>query len=460
MQTIERATARNRLGELDVQHVVHPLTNLHDHQMRGPLIWDRGEGIYLYDTNGKRYIDAAAGMWNVNVGHGRAELAEVAATQMGRLEYASSFGGASNQPSIELADRVARLTPGDLTTILFTAGGSESNDSAFKLARLFWKQRGMPEKRTIIGRYMGYHGLTLATTQATGIPRYWELVEPGVDGFAHISAPYHYRHGEGLSEAEFVAKLAAEFEESIARLGADTIAAFIAEPIMGTGGVIVPPGEYFPRLREICDHHDILLIADEVITGFGRTGMWFTMEQWHVVPDIMTVAKGISSGYVPLGGVILSDRVREPIYGDPTLTLMHGFTYTGHPVACAVGVRNIEIIEREGLVERAARVGPYFLARLREIGERHEWVGEVRGLGMMAGIEFVLDRATRTEAAPADRIAAKVSRQALGMGLICRPMPGSDVLAFSPPLIANEDDVDRICEILDEAIGAVRAAED
>ncbi len=317
MQTIERATAWNRLGELDVQHVVHPLTNLHDHQMRGPLIWDRGEGIYLYDTNGKRYIDAAAGMWNVNVGHGRAELAEVAATQMGRLEYASSFGGASNQPSIELADRVARLTPGDLTTILFTAGGSESNDSAFKLARLFWKQRGMPEKRTIIGRYMGYHGLTLATTQATGIPRYWELVEPGVDGFAHVSAPYHYRHGEGLSEAEFVAKLAAELEETIARLGADTIAAFIAEPIMGTGGVIVPPSEYFPRVREICDRHDILLIADEVITGFGRTGMWFAMEQWHVVPDIMTVAKGISSGYVPLGGVILSDRVREPIYGDP-----------------------------------------------------------------------------------------------------------------------------------------------
>ncbi|MDF3018441.1 MAG: aspartate aminotransferase family protein [Thermomicrobiales bacterium] len=376
MQTLERVIPRNRLGELDVQHVVHPLTNLHAHQMQGPLIWDRGEGIYLYDTNGKRYIDAAAGMWNVNVGHGRTELAEVAATQMGRLEYASSFGGASNQPSIELAERVARLVPGDLNTILFTAGGSESNDSAFKLARLYWKQRGMPKKRTIIGRYMGYHGLTLATTQATGIP------------------------------------------------------------------------------------HDILLIADEVITGFGRTGMWFAMEQWNVVPDMMTVAKGISSGYVPLGGVILSNRVREPIYGDPALTLMHGFTYTGHPVACAVGLRNIEIIEREGLVERAARVGSYFLDRLREIGERYERVGEVRGLGMMAGIEFVLDRATRTEAAQADRIAAKVSRQALGMGLICRPMPGSDVLAFSPPLIANEGDVDRICEVLDEAISAVCGAED
>jgi 4-aminobutyrate--pyruvate transaminase len=455
MQTIERTTSSNRLGELDVRHVVHPLTNLHAHQAQGPIIWDRGEGIYLFDANGKRYIDAAAGMWNVNVGHGRKELAEVAAEQMGRLEYASSFGGASNQPSIELAERVARRAPGDLSTILFTAGGSEANDSAFKLARLYWKQRGQPRKRTIIGRHMGYHGLTLATTQATGIPRYWDLVEPGVDGFAHLSPPYHYRHGQGLDESEFVDRLATEFEETIERLGGDTIAAFIAEPIMGTGGVIVPPDDYFPRVRDICDRHEILLIADEVITGFGRTGTWFAMEQWQVVPDIMTVAKGITSGYLPLGGLIFSERVRDPIYGDPELTFMHGFTYTGHPVACAVGVRNVDIIEREGLVERAARVGPYLIKRLREVGERHECVGEVRGLGMMAGMEFVLDRATRAEAAPADRIAPKISRQALGLGLICRPMPGSDVLAFSPPLIADEGDVDRICEMLDAAIAAV-----
>ena len=455
MQTIERAAERASLGELDVQHVVHPLTNLHAHQTQGPLIWDRGEGINLYDTNGKGYIDAAAGMWNVNVGHGRVELAEVAAAQMGRLEYASSFGGSSNRPSIELAQVVARLAPGDLNTILFTAGGSESNDSAFKLARLYWKQRGLPGKRTIIARLMGYHGLTLATTQATGIARYWEMVDPGVDGFEHVNPPYSYRYGEGLSDDEFVDTLAAELEETIGRLGPDTVAAFIAEPIMGTGGVLVPPDSYFPRLREICDRYDILLIADEVITGFGRTGTWFAMEQWDVVPDIMTVAKGISSGYVPLGGVLFTDRVREALYADPALTFMHGFTYTGHPVACAVGVRNVEIIEREGLVERAARVGPYFLARLREIGERYDRVGEVRGLGMMAGIEFVLDRATRAEAAPADRTAPKVSRAALSRGLICRPMPGSDVLVFSPPLIADEADIDRICERLDAAIAAV-----
>lgn len=455
MAAVDQSTDLTHLAGLDVQHVIHPLTNLHAHQAQGPIIWDRGEGVHLYDTAGKCYIDAAAGMWNVNVGHGRNELAEVAAAQMGRLAYASSFGGASNAPSIELAHRVAAVTPGDLNTILFTAGGSESNDSAFKLARLYWKQQGRSSKRTIIARFMGYHGLTLATTQATGIPRYWDLVEPGVEGFTHVRPPYYYREADGLSEAEFVDTLAVELEETITRAGADTIAAFIAEPIMGTGGVIVPPDGYFQRVREICDRHDVLLIADEVITGFGRTGTWFAMEHWHVVPDMMTVAKGISSGYLPLGGVILSERVREPLYADPSLTLMHGFTYTGHPVACAVGVRNLEIIEREGLVERSARVGRYFLRRMEELGQRHEAVGEVRGRGMMIGVEFVLDRTTRAEAAINDRLAPKVSRAALSRGLICRPMPGSDVLAFSPPLIAEEEDVDHICDILDEAIASV-----
>jgi 4-aminobutyrate--pyruvate transaminase len=457
MQSIVQRTEQDRLADLDVRHVIHPLTNLHSHKVVGPIVWDRGVGIYLYDINGNRYIDAAAGMWNVNVGHGRQELADVAAAQMGRLEYASSFGGASNPPSIELAHRVASLTPGDLDTVFFTSGGSESNDSAFKLARLYWKQCGLPTKRTIIGRYMGYHGLTLATTQATGIPRYWDLVDPGVEGFVHVRPPYFYQEGAGLSEAEFVDTLVAELEETISRVGADKIAAFIAEPIMGTGGVIVPPDDYFPRLRAVCDRYDILLIADEVITGFGRTGTWFAMEHWGVAPDIMTIAKGISSGYVPLGGVILSERVRGPLYDDPDLTLMHGFTYTGHPVACAVAVRNIEILEREGLVEQAARVGHYFLSQLQEIALRHDDIGDVRGRGAMIGLEFVLDRSTRTEAPIGERIAPKVARAALDRGLVCRPMPGSDVLAFSPPLIANEADVDRICDILDEAMTSVEA---
>lgn len=457
MQTVVQRSEQDRLADLDIRHVIHPLTNLHAHRVNGPIVWDRGEGIYLYDNNGGQYIDAAAGMWNVNIGHGRAELAEVAAAQMGRLEYASSFGGASNKPSIELAHLVASLTPGDLDTVFFAAGGSEANDSAFKLARLYWKQRGRPSKRTILGRYMGYHGLTLATTQATGIPRYWEMVEPGVEGFAHVNPPYHYQYGKGLSEAAFVDQLMVELEAKIAEIGAENIAAMIAEPIMGTGGVLVPPDSYFPRLRAILDANDILLIADEVITGFGRTGAWFAMEHWGVTPDIMTMAKGISSGYLPLGAVVLSNLIRDALYDDPSLVLMHGFTYTGHPVACAVAVRNIEIMDREGLVPQSARVGTYFLEQLRRVGSRHAAVGEVRGLGMMAGMEFVLDPETREEAALPDRLAPKVSRAALALGLIARPMPGNDVLIFSPPLIADERDVDRICEMLDEAITAAGA---
>lgn len=455
MQTIVRPTRQDQLADLDIRHVLHPLTNLHSHRVQGPLIWDRAEGIELIDADGNRYIDGSAGMWNVNVGYGRTELAEVAAEQMARLPYATSFGGAANAPSIELAAKIASLTPGDLDTVFFAGGGSEANDSAFKLARVYWKQIGQPRKRTIIGRYMGYHGLTLAATQATGIPRYWDLVEPGVDGFTHVSAPYSFRNGWGMSEAEFVDSLIGELEATIEAAGAETIAAMIAEPIMGTGGVIVPPDSYFPRVREVLDRNNILLIADEVITGFGRTGTWFGVEQWGIVPDMMTIAKGVTSGYQPLGGVVLSEKVRAPFYDDPSLTLMHGFTYSGHPVACAVGVRNLDIFEREGLVAQSARVGPYFLDQLQSLAANYENIGEVRGRGMMIGIEFLVDPVTRTEPAVSDRLAPRVSKAALGHGLVARLMPGSDVLAFSPSLIATESDVDRIVERLDAALAEV-----
>jgi 4-aminobutyrate--pyruvate transaminase len=457
MQTIVRPTRQDQLADLDIRHVLHPLTNLNAHRVQGPLIWERAEGIELIDADGNRYIDGSAGMWNVNVGYGRTELAEVAAQQMSTLPYATTFGGAANAPSIELAARIAALTPGDLDTVFFAGGGSEANDSAFKLARVYWKQLGQPRKRTIIARYMGYHGLTLAATQATGIPRYWDLVEPGVDGFTHVSAPYSFRNGYGLSEEEFVDNLVAELEATIESAGAETIAAMIAEPIMGTGGVIVPPDSYFPRVREILDRYDILLIADEVITGFGRTGTWFGLEQWGVVPDMMTIAKGVTSGYLPLGGVVLSDKVRAPFYDDPSLTLMHGFTYSGHPVACAVGVRNLDIFEREGLVAQSARVGPYFLEQLQALAADYENIGEVRGRGMMIGVEFLVDPETREEVPVSDRLAPKVSKAALGHGLVARLMPGSDVLAFSPPLIATEADVDRIVERFNAALSEVIA---
>lgn len=453
MQTVVRQTEAERLSDLDVRHVLHGLTQLNAHRVQGPIIWERGEGIYLYDVDGNQYIDSAAGMWNVNIGHGRKELAEISAEQMSKLEYASTFGSASNRPSIELAAKVASLLPGDLNTVFFAGGGSEANDSAFKLARLYWHQLGRSSKRIILGRNMGYHGLTLATTQATGIKRYWDMLDVHDGGFTHVSAPYMYRDANGRSEEQFVNDLMDELEAKIASVGAENIAAMIAEPIMGTGGVIVPPDSYFPRLREILKANDILLIADEVITGFGRTGTWFGVQQWDLQPDLMTMAKGISSGYLPLAAVALSDEVRGPLYDDPNLWLMHGFTYSGHPVACAVAVRNLEIMEREELIPNSAKVGAYFKHQLEAFAADKPAIGEVRGRGLMLAIELVAPNAVRGADTPlADRLAPRISRAALAHGLVVRAMPGSDVLTFSPPLNITEAETDEIIARLDAAM--------
>ncbi|MEZ4563480.1 MAG: aspartate aminotransferase family protein [Thermomicrobiales bacterium] len=453
MQTIVRQTEAERLSDLDVRHVLHGLTHLNSHRVQGPIIWERGEGIYLFDVDGNQYIDSAAGMWNVNIGHGRQELAEVSADQMGKLEYASTFGGASNRPSIELAAKVASLLPGDLNTVFFAGGGSEANDSAFKLARLYWHQLGRSSKRIILGREMGYHGLTLATTQATGIKRYWDMLDVHDGGFTHVSAPYMFRDANGRNEDEFVDDLMAELEAKIASVGAENIAAMIAEPIMGTGGVIVPPDSYFPRLREILKANDILLIADEVITGFGRTGAWFGIQQWDLQPDLLTMAKGISSGYLPLAAVAMSEEVRGPLYDDPNLWLMHGFTYSGHPVACAVALRNLEIMEREELIPNSAKVGAYFKQQLQAFAANKPAIGEVRGRGLMLAIELVAPAAVRgTDTPLADRLAPRISRAALAHGLVVRPMPGSDVLTFSPPLNITEAETDDIIARLDAAM--------
>ena len=453
MQTVVRQTEAERLSDLDVRHVLHGLTHLNAHRVQGPIIWERGEGIYLFDVDGHQYIDSAAGMWNVNVGHGRKELADVSAAQMGKLEYASTFGSASNRPSIELAAKVASLLPGDLNTVFFAGGGSEANDSAFKLARLYWHQLGRSTKRIILGRNMGYHGLTLATTQATGIKRYWDMLDVHDGGFTHVSAPYMYRDANGRSETEFVNDLMDELEAKIAAVGAENIAAMIAEPIMGTGGVIVPPDSYFPRLTEILKANDILLIADEVITGFGRTGTWFGVQQWNVQPDLMTMAKGISSGYLPLAAVALSDEVRGPLYDDPNLWLMHGFTYSGHPVACAVAVRNLEIMEREDLIANSAQVGAYFEEQLQAFAADKPAIGEVRGRGLMLAMEMKAPAAVPgTDTPLADRLAPRISRAALAHGLVVRAMPGSDVLTFSPPLNITTEETDEIITRLDAAM--------
>src|SRR5271166_6421195 len=448
----DHATTGDTLLDADRRHLIHPLHHPKEHAQA--RIFVEGRGAMLRTADGKEYIDGLSALWNVNIGHGRRELADAAATQMAKLAYASAYAGFSNEPAIRLAERIVDLCYSNMAAAYFTTGGAESNESAFKIARYYWKRMGKPNKVKIISRQYGYHGVTLAAMSATSLPGYHKMFGPLVPEFLQVAPPYPYRwpgNGDcGIEAADAV-------EAAIEAQGPDTIAAVIAEPVMGAGGVIVPPPTYFPRLRQICDRHDVLLIADEVITGFGRTGRWFALGHWGVEPDLVSFAKGVTSGYLPLGGVIASQRVHVAIESAPAdRKFMHAATYSGHPVCCAVGLRNVEIIESEGLVERAAVMGRRLLAGLDQLRDLPV-VGDVRGLGMMCGVELVADRNTK---APALGIGARVTREALARGLLPRIRAGSadppigDTICLAPPLMTPADVLDRIPEILREAIVA------
>lgn len=440
-------TTRAGLLESDQAHLIHPLHHPSDHA--SPLLLVEGQGAMLRDAEGREYIDGLASLWNVNVGHGRAELAEAAAAQMRRLAYTSAYVGFTNEPAIHLAGRLLRLAYPNLSGVYFTTSGAESNETAFKVARYFWKRRGRPEKTKIIARHHAYHGVTMAAMSATGIPAYHTMFAPMVPGFVHIPPPYPYRHPGSMADA---------LEAALREQDPDTVAAFIAEPVIGAGGVIPPTPDYFPRIREICDRHQVLFIADEVITGFGRTGRWFALEHWGVQPDIVTFAKGVTSAYLPLGGVMVSREIHQAILdAPPAERFMHAATYSAHPTCCAVGLRNLDIFEREGLVERAAVLGRRLLDRLQTLRDLTV-VGEVRGLGLMGGVELVEDQRTK---APALGLGARVLAGARQRGLLTRMRAGQrgehpigDVICLAPPLVISEAQVDRIVEILREAIAA------
>jgi adenosylmethionine-8-amino-7-oxononanoate aminotransferase len=440
------------LVEADQQHLIHPLHFAKDNEQ--PLIMVEGRGEMLRDVDGTAYIDGLSGLWNVNVGHGRAELAEVAGTQMAKLAFASAYSGATNIPAVELADKLVQLAYPNTSAVYFTTAGAESNESAFKMARFFWKVRGRPEKVKIFSRVHAYHGVTMAAMSATGMASYHKMFGPLVPNFLQVPAPYPYRwpgNGDpGIEAADAV-------EAAIVKEGPGTVAAVIAEPVMGAGGVIVPPATYFPRLREICDRHDVLLITDEVITGFGRTGRWFALSHWGVEPDLTSFAKGVTSAYLPLGGVLVSKRVHKALQEAPAdQKFMHAATYSGHPVCCAVGLRNVEIIEKEGLVERAAIMGRRLLAGLEGLRDLSV-VGDVRGLGMMCGVELVENRDTKK---PAIGLGAKVTREALQRGLLIRIRAGGadpaigDTICVAPPLMTPVESLDRTVSILGDAIVA------
>lgn len=438
------------LRQADSQHHIHPNTRLKAHAEAGPVnIWARGQGSKLQDTNGRWYIDAMACLWNVNVGHGRHELVEAATRQMSELEYASVFSGFSNRPSTELADRLAAITPGNLSAVMFGSGGSEMNDTAFKIARYYWKCAGRPEKSTIISRMRGFHGVTLGATAATGIPIYWDMFSPMAPGFAHIEAAYPYRDEPGSP-----ALTGDALEQKILELGPENVAAFIAEPVPGGGGVLVPPDGYWQNIRRICDKYQVLLIADEIICGFGRTGKLFGVNNWDVTPDIMVMAKGITSGYLPLGATIVTDQVFRTLQDRPEdPPFMHGHTYAGHPTVCAVANANLDLIEREGLVERARVVGDYAQRKLKSL-ESLPNVGEVRGIGLVAGVELVKDKATK-QSFPANwRVGQRVAGEVLERGVISRGLVG-DIMAFSPPLVITEEEIDQVVQALGDSIESV-----
>ncbi len=430
---------------------LHP--TYHPKSHANPLVIERGEGVWLYTTDGQKILDGMAGLWNVSAGYGREELAKAAYEQMKDLAFTSNFSGMTNLPSITLADKLAGFAYEGLNTTFFASGGSEANDSAFKTARYYWKRKGKPGKYKVIARKGAYHGVTLATTFATGLEKYHTMFGPAMEGFIHIPAPNPYRYEGELKADETVGQAAARaLEEAILREGKDTIAAFIAEPVMGVGGVIVPPDDYFPLVRAICDRHEILFIADEVITGFGRTGEWFALKHWNVKPDILSFAKAITSGYAQLGGMQISDEIRETMEtAADTEAYMHGYTYSGHAMACAVGLKNLEIMEKEDFPKRARELGKKLLDGLNTLTE-FSFVGDVRGLGLVCGVEIVSNKETRA----ADPVLAmKIFKAAQERGLRTRPL--GNVLAFSPPLSINEEEVDEIIKRLGAAMDSVSA---
>ncbi len=430
-------------------HQLHP--TYHPKSHAEPLVIERGEGVWLYTVDGKKILDGMAGLWNVSVGYGREELAKAAYEQMKKMAFTSNFAGMTNLPSIQLAEKLAGFGYKNLNTTFFTSGGSEANDSAFKTARYYWKRKGKPGKYKVIARKGAYHGITLATTFATGLEKYQTMFGPAMEGFIHIPAPNTYRFEGDQKAGETVGQAAARaLEEAILQAGPDSVAAFIAEPVMGVGGVMVPPDDYFPLIRQICDKYEVLLIADEVITGFGRTGEWFALSHWNIQPDIVSFAKAITSGYAQLGGIQISDEIRESMESAPeNEPWMHGYTYSGHAMACAVGLKNLEIMEKEDYPTRAKTLGMRLLNGLKSL-EDFPFVGDVRGLGLVCGVEIVSNK----ESKQADPImTARIFKAAQALGLRTRPL--GNVLAFSPPLSINENEVDEIVSRLAAAMDGI-----
>ena len=446
------------LEELDRRSVFHPYTSLADHLEKGVRVITEGSGAWVKDPDGKRYLDAVAGLWCVNIGYGRTEVADAIYEQAKKLAYFHSFSSMGTEPSIRLADRLLRLAPDGMSKVLFGNTGSDANDTNVKLIWYYNNLRGKPEKVKLISRDKGYHGVTVASASLTGLPLLHNAFHLPIPEVLHVSCPDPYRgKPDGMSERDYSKQLAKELDETILRDGPDTVAAFIAEPVMGAGGVHVPPEGYFDEIQPVLQKHDILLIADEVICGFGRLGHWFGSNLYGIKPDIITIAKGLTSGYVPMSASLVGDRIWDVLIDKSREVgpFGHGYTYGGHPVAAAAAMANIDILERDNLVGNAAEVGAYLQSRMRETFADHPLIGHIRGVGLILGIEFVADKATKRAYEGPDKIAPKVSELAYKRGLIARPLPGGDIIALSPPLSITKEEVDIIIGHLSVALDEV-----
>jgi putrescine aminotransferase len=427
---------------LDAAHHLHPFTDhksLHAGRVR---VIAGADGVFLYDTAGNKILDGMAGLWCVAAGYSRRELVDAAAAQMSKLPYYNTFFKTTNQPAIALAQRLAQIAPAGFTHAFFACSGSEAVDSALRLARVYWITKGQPEKKIIIGREYGYHGSTTLGASAGGMVDMHRQAGD-MPNFVQVLPPYWYGYGGQMSEEEFGLYAAKQVEAKILELGADKIAAFIGEPLQGAGGVIIPPATYWPEINRICKQHDILLIADEVICGYGRTGSMFGSDTFGIEPDMMTTAKGLTSGYLPLSALLVGDRVADVLIDDVG-EFYHGFTYSGHPVACAVALANLDIIERENLVARGAAMGALLREKLHAALDDHPMVGEIRGVGLIGAIELVADKRTRRFFEKRGRIGTICRDLCFDNQLIMRAV--RDTMVFSPPLVISEAEIELLAE--------------
>jgi len=432
----------NSTAARDIANVLHPYTNARRHESRGPTVLERGSGIYVYDEDGNEYIEGLAGLWSVALGFGEERLVDAATEQLRKLPYSHIFSHKSHGPAIDLAEKLAAMTPAGLDRVFFTNSGSEANDTVIKFLWYYNNALGRPEKKKIISREKAYHGVTIASGSLTGLPLNHEAFDlPVSDRFLHTGCPHHYRFAqEGESEEAFSTRRADELRQMIEDEGPDTIAAFIAEPVMGAGGVLVPPAGYWGKISAVLKDYDILFVADEVINGFGRTGKLFACEHYGLEPDIMVLSKQLTSSYQPLAAIVMRDALYQGIADNTARIggLGHGFTGSGHPVATAVALENLRIMEERELVAHAARMSPVLLDGLKRFQD-HPLVGEVRGIGMIAAVELVADKATKASFSPLGRIGGEFFERAHRHGLIIRNI--QDSIAICPPLIIEEEQI-------------------